>query len=40
VIVRVYPGGHEYQVFVTECKDESDTILWMSDRYTAGPKSQ
>jgi len=39
VIVRVYPGGREYQVFVTECKDESDTVLWMSGRYPAGAQS-
>jgi beta-lactamase superfamily II metal-dependent hydrolase len=36
VVIRVYPGGREYQVFVTECNDESDTILWMSERYAAG----
>ena len=40
VIVRVYPDGREYQVFVTECQDESDTVLWMSDRYLSGAQSQ
>ena len=39
IVIRVYPGGREYQVFVTDCKDESDTVLWMSDRYVAGAKS-
>lgn len=36
VIIRVYPGGKEYQVFVTDNKDENDTIVWMSDRYLSG----
>jgi beta-lactamase superfamily II metal-dependent hydrolase len=36
VIIRIYPGGHDYQVFVTENKDESDKILWMSDKYKSG----
>jgi len=33
VIIRLYPGGNECQVFVTESKNESDDIVWMSDRY-------
>ena len=36
VIIRVYPGGQEYQVFVTDNKDENDTIVWMSDKYLSG----
>lgn len=40
VIIRVYPGGNEYQVFVTESKDESDGVVWMSDRYQSGIDSQ
>jgi hypothetical protein len=38
IIIRVYPGGNEYQVFVTDNKDESDKVIWMSDVYAAGDK--
>jgi len=38
IIIRVFPGGNEYQVFVTDNKDESDKVIWMSDVYAAGEK--
>jgi len=38
IIIRVFPGGNEYQVFVTDNKDESDKVIWMSDVYAAGDK--